>query len=173
MAFDENEYGRAPAGVRTGAEGNTAPGSGGQAGDGADSGKLQLEASQLKRFKKRVDGILSELETSAAGSSKVSGELVPTSSFGATNFAEATDLSRAYGHVHSQLTKLSQTLGDQIEAMGIAALGIQQGFDTLEDDTKRRFWEIYTRSEGAEDGRGGPEKRDNADDKANDEDVVL
>ena len=173
MAYDENEYGRAPAGVRTGAEGNTAPGSSGQGGDGANSGKLRLEANELKRFKKRVDSILNELETSAAGKSKVDGELVPTSSFGATNFTEATDLSRVYNHVHGQLTKLSQTLGDQIEAMGIAALGIQQGFDNLEDDTKRRFWEIYTRS-GETGGAGGEsEKPDNADDKDNDKDVVL
>ena len=48
--------------------------------------------------------------------------------------------------MHSELTRLSQTLSDQIEAMGIAVHGADVGFDNLEDDVKRRFWAIQTQA---------------------------
>ncbi|MCT2594698.1 hypothetical protein LHJ74_33110 [Streptomyces sp. N2-109] len=108
---------------------------------------LEVEAESLKTFKTRVDSVLTELETSAASKGKVSAEGgVHRAAFGG-NFNEADALFKQYNRVHTLLTTLSQTLNDQIEAMGIAVLGSKNDFETLDDDQKRRFWEIQARSE--------------------------
>lgn len=113
---------------------------------------LKVEAESLKTFKTRVDGILTALETSAASKGKVSAQDVPRSSFGG-NFNEADAIFKQYNRVHTLLTTLSQTLNDQIEAMGIAVLGAKNGFENLDDDHKRRFWEIQARSEARYEGQ--------------------
>ncbi|MBW1601208.1 hypothetical protein JJV70_03630 [Streptomyces sp. JJ66] len=99
-------------------------------------------AETLTEFKKRVDGILDRLGESEAANSRLSSREVPKASYG-TGFAEAEDLALQYEKVHTHLTNLSKTFGDQIEAMGIAVLGADIGFDNLEDDLKRRFWNIH------------------------------
>ncbi|MGD9481653.1 hypothetical protein WDH52_00085 [Streptomyces sp. TRM70308] len=98
-------------------------------------------AETLTDFKKRVDDILTRLSTSEAANSRLRTRNVPKSSYG-TGFAEADDLALQYERVHDHLTNLSKTFGEQIEAMGIAVLGADIGFDNLEDDLKRRFWQI-------------------------------
>ena len=112
---------------------------------------LKRGAEALKTFKKRVDGVLQDLEESKASRSKVSEQNVSRASFGGSGgFAEADGLYAQYNRVHTQLTQLSQTLKDQIEAMQIAVHGADVGFDNLEDDVKRRFWEIQDRTTSLE-----------------------
>lgn len=125
---------------------------------GVPTKDLKVQAGDLQTFKTRVDNILTELETSAAGKGKMSDQVIPATSFGTGALNEAASLSTQYNRVHTLLTTLSQTLSDQIEAIGIAVLGSKNGFDSLEDDVKRRFWEIQTRAQG----RYDDQKRDQA-----------
>ncbi|MEU6114970.1 hypothetical protein ABZ840_10645 [Streptomyces sp. NPDC047117] len=108
---------------------------------------VKLGPGELRSLKKKVDGALRKLESSAGSKEKLRQEIIPAASFGASSFGEAADLSRMYERVHTHLTNLSQTLGDQIEAMGIAVLGTQHGFETIDDDQKRRYHEIQTRTQ--------------------------
>ncbi|WP_030266368.1 hypothetical protein [Streptomyces violens] len=107
---------------------------------------VRLGPGELRSLKKKVDGALQKLEASAGSKQKLRQEIIPSASFGSGGFAEASDLSRMYERVHMHLTNLSQTLGDQIEAMGIAVLGTQNGFETIDEDRRRRFYEIQTRT---------------------------
>jgi hypothetical protein len=116
-------------------------------GGGVPAKNLKVEAESLLGFKKRVDGILTDLESGAT--SNISSQVVARTSFGG-EFSEAGDLYAQYNRVHSLLTTLSRTLGDQIEAMGIAVLGAKNGFQNMDDDVRRRFWEIQTRAQQRE-----------------------
>lgn len=112
------------------------------AGGGAD---LRRGLEALKTFKKRVDGLLSNFEGSAAGSAKVAAHTISRASFSGTgDFAEAGGLHTEYERVHQHITSLSKSLGLQIEALQIAVHGADIGFDNLEEDLRRRFWEIRT-----------------------------
>ncbi|MGW7520348.1 hypothetical protein ACWGJ2_32685 [Streptomyces sp. NPDC054796] len=139
-------------GWRGSAVGRPAEGGGGS----APQGKGIKVPDSLLTFKKRIDGILKDLENSPAAKNAVAGQQIPRSSLsgGATPFEEADGLFRKYNEVHEALTSLSQTLGDQIEAVGIAVHGAHVGFGNLDDDVRRRFWEIQTRThERAEEER--------------------
>ncbi|MBD3934771.1 hypothetical protein IF129_24810 [Streptomyces chumphonensis] len=115
-------------------------------GGGGTPSDFRRAAESLKDFKKRVDGIIENLEKSAASRTSISANaVVPKASYG-TGFSEAEDLSYEYERIHEHLTALSQTFTDQIDAMGIAVLGADIGFDNLEEDLKRRFWEIRDRA---------------------------
>ncbi|GHC89263.1 hypothetical protein [Streptomyces flavofungini] len=110
---------------------------------GADI-KRGLEA--LKKFRRRIDTLLTEFEGSDGGSSKVGHQKVARASFSgqAAPFPEADGLYAQYDRVHERLTSLSKMLGQQIEGMGIAVHGADVGFDNLEDDLRQRFWSIQT-----------------------------
>jgi len=104
---------------------------------------LRVSADVLLTFKQRIDGLLTELESGAASPSKVGAQRIPRSSLsGHGTFHEADALFTQYERVHEHLTQLSKSLGLQIEAMGIATKGAQIGFDNLDDEQRRRFWEI-------------------------------
>ncbi|MEU6221386.1 hypothetical protein ABZ845_28395 [Streptomyces sp. NPDC047022] len=100
-----------------------------------------LEA--LKTFKSQVEDVLSTFEGSPGSSSKVADHTIARASFsGAGAFAEAAGLHTAYERAHAQVTSLSQTLGLQIEALQIAVHGADIGFDNLDEELRRRFYEI-------------------------------
>ncbi|MFJ4685819.1 hypothetical protein ACIQNG_37435 [Streptomyces sp. NPDC091377] len=98
----------------------------------------------LKVFVGRVDAVLRDLEKSAGNPTKVGGQTISEASLGrgSSVFPEPLALYSQYDRVHSELTKLSRTLHLQIEAFGIATKGAADGFDTLEEEQRRRFWEI-------------------------------
>ncbi|MGP4047229.1 hypothetical protein [Streptomyces sp. 2A115] len=121
---------------------------GGASGSGSADLKVGLEA--LATFKKRVDTVLATFEGSPGSSTKVAAQKISRASFsgeGAT-FAEATGLYAQYDRVHERLTSLSKTLGLQIEALWIAVHGAEIGFGNLEEEQRRRFWEIQSQVEG-------------------------
>lgn len=95
-------------------------------------------------FVSRVDEVLRDLERSAGSPAKVGGQTINASSLGngSSFFSEPTELYTQYNRVHTELTTLSRTLHLQIEAYGIAAKGAADGFQTLEEEQRRRFWEI-------------------------------
>ena len=140
------------------------PADGGGSAPAPSTKNLKRGAEALKKFKKRVDTILSELEESPASKSKVADQRITRGSLSAGNaaFAEADGLFGEYNRVHTELTTLSQTLSDQIEAMGIAVHGADVGFNNLEEDVRRRFWAIQTRTheraEQAKRAKESPEK---------------
>ncbi|MEV5317766.1 hypothetical protein AB0K92_08875 [Streptomyces sp. NPDC052687] len=109
--------------------------------------KADLEASNeaLKKFVSQVDEVLQRLEGSAGNPKRVSAQTISASSLsngGAGVFPEAHSLYTQYNSVHEQLTTLSKTLHMHIEAIGIAVKGAAHGYTALEDDVRRRFYEI-------------------------------
>ncbi|QKW11191.1 hypothetical protein HUT18_27095 [Streptomyces sp. NA04227] len=119
-------------------------------GFGSDGGNADLfrGVEALKNFKTRIDTVLTDFEASAGGSGKVGQHLLARASFSGADipFPEADDLHSAYNQVHERLTSLSRMLGDQIEAMGIAVQGADIGFDNLDEEMRRRFHTIQTRT---------------------------
>ncbi|MGP3986259.1 hypothetical protein [Streptomyces sp. 3N207] len=128
---------------------------------------LKRRAEALKKLKKRIDGVITELDTSPAAKHKISCRRVTRQSLGGRNlpFAEADDLFTKYSEVHETLTLLSESLRDQIDAMSIAVKYADGNLDEVEEDEKRRFWEIQARTEALAEkfkqhGKGGHEKQD-------------
>ncbi|MFE9336968.1 hypothetical protein [Streptomyces sp. NPDC007063] len=114
--------------------------------------ELERRAEALKKLKKRIDGVIAELDTSPAAKHKVSSRRVTRKSLSgeSIHYVEADDLFAKCSEVHETLTLLSSTLRDQIDATGIAIKGCDQGFDALEEDEKRRFWQIQAQAQAAE-----------------------
>ncbi|MGW0333391.1 hypothetical protein ACWD0J_16215 [Streptomyces sp. NPDC003011] len=125
-----------------------------------------LEASDeaLKAFVDRVDAVLRDLESSAGAPAKVGAQTIkPTSlSSGQSGvFPEATGLYAQYQRVHHELTSLSKSLHLQIEAIGIAVQGARHGFNNLEEEQRRRFWEIQTQITEIQRTKDGEQRTDN------------
>ncbi|MET8831676.1 hypothetical protein ABZX40_38180 [Streptomyces sp. NPDC004610] len=112
---------------------------------GSGAADLEVSGELLKNFVSRVDAVLSDLEGSAGDPAKVRAQTIRQTSLsqGAGGvFIEAEALYSQYNIVHEQLTSLSRTLHLQIEAIGIAVKGASNGFDALEEEQRRRYWEI-------------------------------
>ena len=114
--------------------------SGGGSGNGG-SKDLDVDASELIKFKNKVDGLLTKLEKSPAGPKSVAGGKVLAGDLG-TGFSEVTDLYGTYQSVHRELKNLSKGLAGQIEALGIAIDGSRKGYENIDDDIKRRMQRI-------------------------------
>ncbi|WP_394429765.1 hypothetical protein [Streptomyces sp. SGAir0957] len=113
----------------------------------AAAADLKVGSEVLTTFKQRVDKILREFEGSPGSSAKIGDHSISRTAVtsGAGSFIEADALHLTYEQVHSRITSLSKMLGMQIEAMSIASHGAEVGFANLEEDQRRRFWEIQTR----------------------------
>ncbi|MFJ8869719.1 hypothetical protein ACIRD6_28600 [Streptomyces sp. NPDC102473] len=107
-------------------------------------GDLRKGVGALEKFQKSVNALLAELESSPAGKSKVAAQSVSRSSLSGQNacFAEADGLYTQYNRVHESLVTLSKSLGDQIEYLSLGVHAAAVGFDNVDDDTRRRFYEI-------------------------------
>ncbi|MFG3403951.1 hypothetical protein [Streptomyces sp. NPDC048142] len=116
-------------------------------GGGGGTGDLRRGVGALETFKKRVDALLADFEGSAASKTKVAGQKVSRASLSGPNarFAEADGLYTQYNRVHSSLVSLSRSLGDQIEYLSLGVHAAAVGFDNVDDDIRRRFYEIQTR----------------------------
>lgn len=113
----------------------------------ARAANLEASGEALTTFMKRVDAVLRDLESSAGNPTRVSAQTISRTSLssGSAVFQEAHDLYDQYDAVHEKLTTLSKTLHLQIEAIGIAVKGAHVGFGNLEEEQRRRFWEIQTK----------------------------
>lgn len=116
-------------------------------GGGGGTGDLRRGVGALETFKKRVDALLADFEGSAASKTKVADQKVSRASLSGPNarFAEADGLYTQYNRVHTSLVSLSRSLGDQIEYLSLGVHAAAVGFDNVEDDIRRRFYEIQTR----------------------------
>ncbi|MER7398458.1 hypothetical protein ABT381_23460 [Streptomyces sp. NPDC000151] len=117
----------------------------GPLGTGAGAADIKRARATLVRFRQRIDDILRSLEHGPQNEVSLL-ELSRSVFSGPGTFAEADGLHQQFTKVHTHLTTLSRTLNEQIEAMGIAIIGANIGFDNLEDDLKRRFWDIQSRT---------------------------
>jgi Zn-dependent oligopeptidase len=125
-----------------------------------------LEASDeaLKAFVDRVDAVLRDLESSAGNPTKVGAQTIKATSLSSGQrgvFPEATGLYTQYHRVHQELTALSKSLHLQIEAIGIAVQGARHGFNNLEEEQRRRFWEIQTQITEIQRATDGEQRTDN------------
>lgn len=116
-------------------------------GGGGGTGDLRRGVGALETFKKRVDALLTDFEGSAGSKTKVADQKVSRASLSGPNarFAEADGLYTQYNRVHSSLVSLSKSLGDQIEYLSLGVHAAAVGFDNVEDDIRRRFYEIQAR----------------------------
>ncbi|WP_139141121.1 hypothetical protein [Streptomyces qinglanensis] len=110
---------------------------------------LKRRAEALKKLKKSIDGVITGLDTSSAAKHKIASKCVTRASLSGHNipFFEADDLFSKCGDVFETLITLSQSLRDQIDAMRIAVKYADGGLDAVEEDERRRFWEIQARTE--------------------------
>ncbi|MFG3310142.1 hypothetical protein [Streptomyces wuyuanensis] len=101
---------------------------------------------ELRKFRSRVDAVLSELEGGDGGKTKVAAERVTRGSFGVgLPFAEAEGFYKEYNRVHKALVTLSKSLGDQIELLTIGVHAADVGYDNVEEAQRARFYEIRAR----------------------------
>ncbi|MFF9689837.1 hypothetical protein [Streptomyces sp. NPDC014623] len=107
-------------------------------------GDLRRGVGALEKFQKRVNALLTDLESSPASKSKVAAQTVSRTAFSGQNtcFAEADGLYTQYNRVHESLVTLSKSLSDRIEYLNLGVHAAAVGFDNVDEDTRRRFYEI-------------------------------
>ncbi|MGI5348469.1 hypothetical protein ACQEU8_09770 [Streptomyces sp. CA-250714] len=115
-------------------------------------GDLERRVEALKKLKKRIDGVITQLDGSPGAKQNIAAKRLTRNALSGAGalFFEADDLFTKYNEVHDTLTTLSQNLRDQIDAMSIAVKFADGGFDAVEDEEKRRFWEIYNKTAALE-----------------------
>ncbi|MFB7503975.1 hypothetical protein [Streptomyces broussonetiae] len=111
---------------------------------GESAANLKVSADALTKFVNTVDSVLLDLEKSAGNPTRVGEQTIRHTSLrsGSAGFHEADALYGTFNEVHQALTNLSKTLHLQIEAIGIAVKGANGTFNDLEEDQRRRFYEI-------------------------------
>ncbi|MFJ8852011.1 hypothetical protein [Streptomyces sp. NPDC102437] len=115
-------------------------------GKGPSAPDLAAPTESLQKFKTRVDNLLIKLDGSPAAHTRITEQKVTPAAYG-TGFPEAIGLSSAYDMVHARLELLSKTLGDQLEAMGIAVDMADRGYENVDQEHSERLHAIQQRTE--------------------------
>ncbi|RLV08994.1 hypothetical protein CTZ27_09760 [Streptomyces griseocarneus] len=118
--------------------------SGAPSGSGGGDGGLFAELASLKKFKGRVDDLLTDLGDSDAAPTRMADDALTAANLG-TGFRAADALYGVYRNVHEDLTTLSRLLNDQIEAMGLAVLGARGDYANTDVEQRDRMWEVQER----------------------------
>ncbi|MER6999478.1 hypothetical protein [Streptomyces sp. NPDC000410] len=113
------------------------------------SSDFERGVGALKKFQSSVNTLLGEFEGGAGSSKKVADQTISRGSFSGANlpFGEADGLFTQYNRVHTALTTLSKSLGDQIELLSLAVHAADVGFDNVDEDVRARFHQIQTQLE--------------------------
>ncbi|MFG2117035.1 hypothetical protein ACGFRB_31085 [Streptomyces sp. NPDC048718] len=128
---------------------------------------LKVGVGALKKFRDRVDGIIADLEGGNAGAGKVGMERVTRASFGTgIPFAEAEGFYAEYNRVHKSLVSLSKSLSGQIELLLIGVHAADVGYDNVDNEQRRRFYEIRARLDRERDEAIEREERARSNDPA-------
>ncbi|WP_063885298.1 MULTISPECIES: hypothetical protein [unclassified Streptomyces] len=107
---------------------------------------LERGVGELKKFRDRVDGIITELASGAGGAAGLNRNRMTRASLGVgIPFTEADGFSAEYDRVHGALVALSKSLGGQIELLQIGVYAADVGYDNVEDEQRRRFHGIQAR----------------------------
>ncbi|MFE0044738.1 hypothetical protein [Streptomyces albireticuli] len=123
------------------------------------AGKLAKEPETLKSFQDRIEDVLDKLEKSKASSKSMGDQKVSTEAFG-TGFGSAKDLAGLYDKVHERLLALSKVFGDQVEAMGLAAVIAERGYDGIDAEEAEKLRAIQKRTQEYERDRAAALKKD-------------
>ncbi|MFK4596094.1 hypothetical protein RKD30_002761 [Streptomyces pristinaespiralis] len=128
---------------------------------------MLYDPESMTSFKKRVDDLIIKLNGSPAGPDKVAQEALKRGQFGGGGayWAEANNLASAYGTVITQLKQLSQLLKDCMEGMGIAVVASKDGYQTMDDDVRRRMLAIHERTQQHYDPKRDPVAQERAKDE--------
>ncbi|MFC5725006.1 hypothetical protein ACFP1Z_33180 [Streptomyces gamaensis] len=122
---------------------------------------LSKEAETLTAFRNRVEEALSKLERSSASAKAMGDHRIAGDAYG-KGFDSAEALAALYETVHGRLQELSKVFGDQIEAMGLAAVIAERGYDGMDAEEAARMRGIeeraleYRRSRPAASDSGQP-----------------
>ncbi|MFI9252854.1 hypothetical protein [Streptomyces sp. NPDC053069] len=129
---------------------------------GGSAANLEVSGDALTQFVNTVDSVLAELEKSPGNPARVGDQTIQRTSLrsGSAAFHEADALYGTFNEVHQALTNLSKALHLQIEAIGIAVQGARGTFNEVEEEQRRRFYEIKTelehlKSQGGKNTGGG------------------
>jgi hypothetical protein len=126
---------------------------------GNGDGGLFAELASLKKFKGRVDDLLTDLGDSDAAPTRIADDGLAAANLG-TGFRAADALYGVYRNVHEDLTTLSRLLNDQIEAMGLAALEAHGGYADTDVEQRDRMWEVQERLKRQRGGAGAAADKD-------------
>ncbi|MFI1285471.1 hypothetical protein ACH4U5_32750 [Streptomyces sp. NPDC020858] len=99
---------------------------------------LKVQYDDLKGYKNLVDVLLDDLTGSDADHKKLADGKLPADKLG-KGFSEVDALFKSYDTVITELQKLSKGLAGQIEALGIAILSAGKGYDSVDEEAKRRM----------------------------------
>jgi len=136
---------------------------GARPGLNAGSG-ISKKAETLAYFKKQLDKMLKDLEESPAAKSEISRHRIAAAAYG--KFPAAEELAASYHRVHARLEELSEILGDQLEALGVAVQISDRGYDSIDAEQAARMREINKRAQSYYD-KTDPQRGQSADDNAN------
>ncbi|MEU6390366.1 DUF2563 family protein [Streptomyces sp. NPDC046939] len=124
------------------------------AGTAGAAKAMLVEGETLSTFKRRVDALLRDLESSKAAPKSLATGTMPSGRLG--TFDEADGLHSAYTKVHSQLENLSKMLALQIEGLVATVDATKTGYDNLDDDVRARLNRIRSQADALE--RTGPHR---------------
>jgi len=136
---------------------------GARPGLNAGSG-ISKKAETLAYFKKQLDEMLKDLEESPAAKKEISRHRIAAAAYG--KFPAAEELAASYHRVHARLEELSEILGDQLEALGVAVQISDRGYDSIDAEQAARMREINKRAQSYYD-KTDPQRGQSADDNAN------
>ncbi|MEU3493843.1 hypothetical protein [Kitasatospora cineracea] len=106
---------------------------------------VKVEVENLQTFKKRVDDLLSTLDSSAAGQGTISRQQLTPGQLG-QDFGQAGDLMSSYTTVHANLDQLSRTLSMQIEAMSASIDMAARGYQNADAAQQEKFQSLLNRT---------------------------
>jgi hypothetical protein len=105
---------------------------------GEGQGDLVVEEESLTDFTRRLDDLLAKLGASD-GSAQSLGDLGVTTTQAGGSVAEATGLSASYNAVVDRLRTLARIQREAVEALSIATLISERGYDGVETEQVERL----------------------------------
>ncbi|MFJ8658628.1 hypothetical protein [Streptomyces sp. NPDC093795] len=109
---------------------------------------VRYNSESMTEFKASIDGLIEMLTSSEADTGKMKADPVTRNQFGGGGAAwiEAHGVYDSYNAVLAQLTDLSGLLKDCLEGLGIAVVASKDGFEQMDEDTKRKMINIHDRT---------------------------
>ncbi|MCD9141491.1 hypothetical protein [Streptomyces albireticuli] len=107
-------------------------------------GGLAAELASLKKFKGRIDDLLTTLGESDGAPTKVADTGLSEAALG-KNFNAAGALYKVYHDVQSDLATLAKLLNDQIDALSSAVLDAHGGYANTDAEERDKLWAIHDR----------------------------